>query len=170
MEKKVLCLIAAMIFLLWILFSGRITWEITAFGVVIAIALAWFVQRFIAPEMSLKRQWMVFKRIPAYLKYAWLLVTEIVLANFQVMKLILSDREIVVPKLASFKTRLTTASARVVLADCITLTPGTITVHLEDDNYLVHCLDESMEAGLHDSSFERRLEKMEAGWKKEMKR
>ena len=170
MEKKVLCVIAAMIFLLWVLFSGRITWEITAFGLVIAIALAWFVQRFITPEMSPRRQWMVFKRIPAYLKYAWLLLTEIVLANFQVMKLILSDREIVVPKLASFKTRLTTASARVVLADCITLTPGTITVHLEDDNYLVHCLDESMEAGLRDSSFERRLEKMEAGWIKEMER
>ena len=170
MEKKVLCVIAAMIFLLWVLFSGRITWEITAFGVVIATALAWFVQRFIVPKMSLRRQWMVFKRIPAYLKYAWLLVTEIVLANFQVMKLIWSDREIVVPKLASFKTRLTTTPARIVLADCITLTPGTITVHLEDDNYLVHCLDESMDAGLHDSSFERRLEKMETGWNKEMNR
>lgn len=170
MEKKVLCLIAAMIFLLWVLFSGRITWEVTAFGVVIAAALAWFVQRFIAPEMSFRRQWLVFKRIPLYLGYIWLLAQEIALANFQVLKLIWSDREIVVPKLASFRTRLTTNSARVVLADCITLTPGTITVHLEDDNYLVHCLDESMEAGLHGSSFERRLEEMETGWKKEMER
>lgn len=170
MEKKVLCLIAAMIFLLWVLFSGRITWEITAFGVVIAAALAWFVQRFIAPGMSFRRQWMIFKRIPSYLGYIWLLAQEIALANFQVMKLIWSDREIVVPKLASFRTRLTTSSARVVLADCITLTPGTITVHLEDDSYLVHCLDESMEAGLLGSSFERRLEEMETVWKKEMER
>ena len=160
-------MIAAMMFLLWILFSGRITWEITAFGVVIASALAWFVQCFIAPDLTLRRQWMVFKRIPGYLKYAWLLVTEIVMANFQVMKLIWTDRDIVVPKLASFKTRLTSATARVVLADCITLTPGTITVHLEDDNYLVHCLDESLEEGLNNSSFERRLDMMEGSWNKE---
>lgn len=163
------CLVAAMIFLLWVLFSGRITWEIAGFGVVIALGLAWFVQRFVAPDLTLRRQWLVLKRIPSYLKYAWLLVQEIVLANFQVMKLIWSDREIVVPKLAVFQTRLSTTSARVVLADCITLTPGTITVHLEDDHYLVHCLDESMEAGLHDSSFERRLEKMEKSWIKEAK-
>ncbi len=160
-------MIAAMMFLLWVLFSGRITWEIAAFGAVIAAALAWFVQRFIVPGMTLKRQWMIFKRIPSYLKYAWLLIREIVMANFQVMKLIWTDRDIVVPKLASFRTRLASTSARVVLADCITLTPGTITVHLEDDNYLVHCLDESLEEGLHDSSFERRLEKMEASWNRE---
>lgn len=170
MEKKVLCLIAAMIFLLWVLFSGRITWEVAAFGAVIAAALAWFVQRFIAPEMSNRRQWMIFKRIPAYLQYIWLLAQEITLANFQVMKLIWSDREIIVPKLASFQTGLTTPSARVILADCITLTPGTITVHLEDDNYLVHCLDESMEAGLRESSFERQLKKMETNWIKETDR
>jgi len=83
------------------------------------------------------------------------------------MRMILSDKDIVVPKLAVFKTKLKTRAARVVLADCITLTPGTITVHLADDEYLVHCLDESMEDGLHDSAFERRLIKMEQSWAQE---
>lgn len=161
-------MLAAALFLLWILFNGRFTWEIAAFGAVISIALAWFTERFIAPQMTLKNQWQTFLRLPGYLRYIWLLVKEIVLANFAVMKLILSDREVVVPKLARFKTTLKTRTARVVLADCITLTPGTITVHLQDDDYLVHCLDESFESGLIDSSFERRLINMEDSWQKEV--
>ena len=72
------------------------------------------------------------------------------------------------PKLASFKTKLSTRGARVMLADSITLTPGTITVSLQDDTYLVHCLDESMEDGLYDSSFEKHLHEIESiGQRKE---
>lgn len=160
-------LLAAALFLLWILFNGRLTWEVAAFGAVIALALAWFTQRYIAPGMTLKKQWQTVLRLPGYLKYIWLLVTEITLANVAVMKLILSDREVTVPKLASFQTTLKTKTARVVLADCITLTPGTITVHLHDGEYLVHCLDESFEEGLTNSAFEQRLRRMEESWRKE---
>lgn len=159
---------AAALFLLWVLFNGRFTWEIAAFGAVISIALAWFVQRFVAPGMTLRKQWAAFRRLPAYLQYLWLLIVEIVLANFAVMKLILSDREIVQPRLASFKSSLKTRAARVALADSITLTPGTITVHLHDNEYLVHCLDEDFEPGLTNSSFEQRLLQMEESWQKEM--
>ena len=133
----------------------------------IAARLARFTQKFIAPDLTLRKQWGIARRSPGYLRYVWLLVKEIVLANFAVMRMILSDRDIVVPKLAVFKTTLKTRVARVVLADCITLTPGTITVHLADDEYLVHCLDESMEEGLHDSAFERRLARMEQSWAQE---
>ena len=159
---------AAALFLLWVLFNGRLTWEIAAFGAAISSALAWFVQRFVAPGMTMKEQWAAFKRLPIYLQYVWLLIVEIVLASFAVMKLILSDREIVQPRLSSFKSGLKTRAARVVLADCITLTPGTITVHLHDNEYLVHCLDEDFEPGLTDSSFETRLKLMEESWLKEM--
>ncbi|HPA61444.1 MAG TPA: Na+/H+ antiporter subunit E [Clostridia bacterium] len=63
-----------------------------------------------------------------------------------------------------FHTKLQTKAARVALADCITLTPGTITVHLHEDEYLVHCLDESLEGGLVNSEFEKRLLIKEADW------
>ena len=160
-------MLAVALFFLWIVFNGRFTWELVAFGVVIAVVLSWFTQKFVAPDLTLRKQWGVAKRLPGYLRFAWLLVKEIVLANFAVMRMILSDRDIVVPKLAVFKTALKTKPARVVLADCITLTPGTITVHLADGEYLMHCLDESLEEGLHDSAFERRLIKMEESWARE---
>lgn len=157
-------MLAAALFILWIVFNGQLTWELVAFGAVIAPLLSLFVTRFIAPGLTLKKQWGVLVRLPGYVRYAWLLIKEITLANFAVMRMILTDRAIVVPTLASFRTNLKTRTARVVLADCITLTPGTITVHLKNDEYLVHCLDEAFEEGLHNSEFQRRLKRIEDSW------
>ena len=47
------------------------------------------------------------------------------------------------------------------LANAITLTPGTITVSLEDNRYTVHCLDESMAEGMNESVFVDYIEKLE---------
>ena len=52
------------------------------------------------------------------------------------------------------------------LANSITLTPGTITVSVEGDKFLVHCLDKELAAGLEDSVFVELLEEMEAKEKK----
>jgi len=50
----------------------------------------------------------------------------------------------------------------VLLANSITLTPGTITVTLEEDVYRIHCLDESFVDGLGGGRILKILEKMEA--------
>lgn len=162
-------MIALALFVLWVIFNGKLTWELVAFGAVISVALAWFVQRFITPGFTLRSQWNIAGQIPAYASYFWFLVKEIVIANITVMRMILTDQEVVVPKLAVFQTKLRTKTARVVLADCITLTPGTITVHLQGDEYLVHCLDESLEEGLLNSEFEKRLLSKETAWEKAAK-
>ena len=54
-----------------------------------------------------------------------------------------------------------TAPARILLANSITLTPGTITVLLEEDEYVVHCLDKSLAEGINSSIFVSMLRKME---------
>ena len=86
---------------------------------------------------------------------------EILKANIGVMQLILSPKMEVEPKLVRFRTDLKTDLARVILANSITLTPGTITVTLEGDEYLVHCLDKSMAEGMDDSIFVRLLHQLE---------
>lgn len=160
-------MLAVALFILWIVFNGQLTLELVVFGIVIAPMLSWFVTRFIAPGLTLKKQWGIMLRLPGYVRYIWLLIVEITLASFAVMRMILSDKVIVVPKLATFRTYLKSQPAKVVLADCITLTPGTITVHMQEGEYLVHCLDESLEEGLRDSEFERRLKRMEDSWAEE---
>ena len=65
------------------------------------------------------------------------------------------------PVLIFYQTKLKTKTARVVLANSITLTPGTITVSCEEDQYIIHCLNANMFEGAEDGIFVRLLTKME---------
>ena len=78
-----------------------------------------------------------------------------------VIHLILTDREEVEPVMISFHTDLKTDMAKAILANSITLTPGTITVSMEENELVVHCLDKSMADGMEDSVFVKMLEKLE---------
>jgi len=161
-NRKGKTLIAAFLLFLWFVFNAKLTWGLLVFGMAISLAISWFVRRFVIPGFSAKRQLDILKKVPGYLKYARLLIVEIIKANIAVMRLVFTDRDVVVPKLASFKTKLSNPAARVVFADSITLTPGTITVHIQGDEFLVHCLDESMEEGLAGGVFEQELLSLES--------
>jgi len=47
--------------------------------------------------------------------------------------------------------------SRVVFANAVTLTPGTLTVDADDGAFLVHCLDEACARHLQKGSLERRI-------------
>ncbi len=146
-------------FLLWVIFNGRVTLEICLLGLVIAGALLAFSCRFM--EYSLARERRVYKNAFLFLRYCLLLVTEIVKANVNAMRLILTQREEIEPALVSFRTDLKSQAGRALLANAITLTPGTITVTLEESEYMVHCLDESMAEGIQESAFVAYIRKFE---------
>jgi multicomponent Na+:H+ antiporter subunit E len=79
-------------------------------------------------------------------------------ANMAVMKIILSPRIKITPVFYKFKPQISSLKKRVVLADSITLTPGTVTVSLESGVFTVYCLDKSLAAGLDDWKLTRMLE------------
>lgn len=147
------------LFGLWLVFNGQWTAEIALTGVVIAAALYAFTCRFIG--LSPQKEWRYLRLIPQAFSYLWLLLKEIFKANWHVLGLIWSPRLEVEPELHTFRTRLKSDMGKTLLANAITLTPGTITVHVREDLFMVHCLDREMAEGLDDSEFERRVEKME---------
>ena len=146
-------------FLLWVIFNGRVTLEICLLGLVIAGALLAFSCRFM--EYSLARERKVYRSIFLFPRYCRLLVTEIVKANVSAMRMILTQREEIEPALVSFCTDLKSQAGKALLANTITLTPGTITVTLEESEYTVHCLDESMAEGIQESAFVAYIRKFE---------
>ncbi len=147
-------------FLLWVIFNGRFTLEIGLFGLAIAGALLAFSCKF--ADYSLEKELRVYKNIFLFLKYCRLLVTEIVKANLNAIRMILTQREEIEPALVSFRTELKSQAGKAMLANAITLTPGTITVTLEGSEYTVHCLDESMAVGIQDSEFVTYIRKFES--------
>jgi multicomponent Na+:H+ antiporter subunit E len=146
-------------FLAWVIFNGRLTLEIALFGVAVSGFVFWFVCKFM--DYSLEKERTFYRKLPLFCKYVLLLLKEIGKANLAVCRLILSRREVVEPVLVKIHTDLKTETARVILANSITLTPGTITVSLRDQELLVHCLDKSLSEGMEDSEFVKLLHALE---------
>lgn len=146
-------------FLVWIIFNGAVTTETVLFGLAISAAVYAFICKFM--NYSIRKDVSYMKRIPCMLLYICVLVWEIIKANFAVMKLMTASRYDLEPVLVKFRTNLKTRQTRVILANSITLTPGTITVSLEGNEYLVHCLDKELAEGMNHSIFVELLEKLE---------
>ena len=146
-------------FILWIIFNGKITLEICIFGLVIAALVFAFTCKFM--DYSIAKEKKVVQRYLRFLKYVVVLVKEIMKANFSVIHMILSEREELEPALVSFRSDMKSPTGRAFLANAITLTPGTITVTLEDSEYLVHCLDKNLAVGMDDSVFVEMLSELE---------
>ena len=143
----------------WVIFNGRLTPEIALFGVVIAGAMFAFICKFMGYSLQKERRF--YKKIPVFCQYAYHLIKEIILANFAVCHMILTRKEQIEPVLVHVHTDLKTETCRMLLANSITLTPGTITVSMTDTELLVHCLDKSFSEGIEDSVFVRLLQKLE---------
>ena len=84
---------------------------------------------------------------------------EILIANLQVTYIVLHPRmlDLIDPQLVRFKTNLKRPISKVTLAQSITLTPGTVTVDIEEDELLVYALTESGAQSLAGSAMERRI-------------
>ena len=146
-------------FLIWIIFNGQFTLEIAAFGLVIAGAVYWFICRYL--DYSPRKDIILCKRFFLLLHYIFVLLKEILKANAAVFKMTYSAKYHLEPAVIHFTTTLHSNFARVLLANSITLTPGTITVSLQDNEYVVHCLDKDLAEGIDSSIFVKLLERIE---------
>ena len=147
-------------FALWIVLNGRWTTEIALFGLVfaaVAYAFAWKYMGY-SPKVDAA----LVRRLPSAIRYGVVLLREIVKANLTVAGMILKQDFEPKPQLVQFDVPLLKNRHRVALANSITLTPGTITVDLHDNHYLVHALDASLVEGLDDGVFVQPLVKMDA--------
>lgn len=146
-------------FAVWVILNGKVTLEICLFGLGISAALFYFICRYM--DYSIRSEMLLFRLIPLFFQYFWVLVQEIVKANVAVFKLIMSPELQPEPAIVYFDTDLKTGLAKVLLANSITLTPGTITVSVEGNRFCVHCLDKELAGGLEDSMFVELLKKIE---------
>lgn len=145
--------------LFWVTLNGRITAEIMIFGVVISALMYLFVCRFMG--YSVGRDLRIMRRLPWMFVYVCVLVLEIILATNTMLQYLLAPTKTPEPAIIHFHSHLKSPRTRMLLANAITLTPGTLTVHLVEDDFYVHCYDKCMGEGIEDSVFVTLLKKME---------
>lgn len=134
-----LALTAALAVMWWVL-SGHTEPLILAFGVLtvlVGVGAAWrmgLLDREGAPYQALHRRF-------AY--WTWL-GGEIAKANIAVVKLALRPDLDITPRLVRMPARQTSPLGVAVFANSITLTPGTVSVDVEENEILVHAIDGSI--------------------------
>ena len=148
-------LMCVFLFLLWLIFNGRVTLEICLFGVVVTGLVYAFCVAVLGYHPRNERR--VLGRLGRYLQYGVTLVWEIVKANVQTMKVILSPN----PAVVRLQVPLEEASSRVLLSNSITLTPGTVTIRQHEEEFLVLCLDKDGGEAIPDWNLVRILKKLE---------
>jgi multicomponent Na+:H+ antiporter subunit E len=126
----------AMLAAVWLLLSGHYQPLVLAFGAASCSFVCFLARRFDGAEREsrpLPLSW----RLPAY--WLWLL-GEIVKANIDVARRVVDPKLPIDPRLVEVAATQRSDLARVIFANSITLTPGTISVDLGADHILVHAL------------------------------
>ena len=145
---------------LWLLFNGRVTWDVVGFGLVLSAAVTLFAVKVCGwaterGRKTLRIGWQL-------LCYAACLVAEIVKANLATLRVILSPKaSLVRPRIFRFDSRLRRTYLQTILANSITITPGTYSLGIYDSTLMVHALNGDFAAGTPDSGLNRRLMAME---------
>ncbi|MAB75579.1 MAG: cation transporter [Verrucomicrobiales bacterium] len=91
--------------------------------------------------------------------YSIWMIGQIILSNIYVLRLALGSTEKLEPQIVRYKCSLNTDFQRFLLANSITLTPGTVTIKIIGDTYYVHAISDETANGL-DGTMERRIKKV----------
>lgn len=97
-------------------------------------------------------------RTLAYLPYLW---WQIVLANWDVFKRVWAPTLEISPRVFRLPHKLETTYGMVTYANSITLTPGTVTIEVGDDEFLIHALTKEAADDLLSGEMHERVQRLE---------
>ncbi len=124
------------LFAVWLLLSGHYTPLLIGFGVGSCALTVYIAMRMdVADHEGVPIDW-----VGRFLLYLPWLLKEILVANIHVAKVILAPKLPISPIMVVFRSTQKTDLGRVLYANSITLTPGTITTGVEGDQLEIHAL------------------------------
>ena len=118
--------------------SGKLDLQSVIAGVVVAIFVGLLFGDKIARELPLSR---VFSRIFWFLIYVPMFFWYVVVANLDVVYRVVHPEMPIHPGIVKVKTTLTNPAGRTMLANSITLTPGTLSVDIVDEYLYIHWIN-----------------------------
>ena len=141
----------------WLLNSGHNTALMLSLGAV-SIALVLYIAHRMDVVDHESQPLHITRQLPGF--YAWL-IKEIIFANLLVVKHIWLGNKTISPTLKIIKGSQKTDIGKVIYANSITLTPGTVTVNLEGDQFMVHALLRESIEDLEAGEMDRRVTQLE---------
>lgn len=130
-------------YLFWILITGSFAAEELIAGAVVSAIVAWFSARFLVHEKAL---WLISGRLGSLIVYCIAVFPwELIKANVDVAFRALNPKLPINPGIVRVRSQLKSEYGMAMLADSITLTPGTITMDIDivdgEACYYIHWLN-----------------------------
>jgi len=124
----------------WLTLSGYFIPMILTFGVISIVIVIWMCRRMNILDVET----VPYMTSPQSFSYFFWLFAEIIKANVQVVKAVLSPDLEVSPTMVKIPLASDVDIAETMFANSITLTPGTVSMDMQPDHILVHALLEEM--------------------------
>ncbi len=154
--RFVFSFVALMVF--WVVLSGFFDAMHIGFGALSAlIVLATFNSIRTVHFFEDQRDAITAVRFHKFIAYVPWLIVEIVKSAIHVASMIIHPKMDIEPSMITFRVDLPSAHAKMVLGNSITLTPGTLTVDIKGDRFVVHALSPTTYAGIVDDSLPRKV-------------
>lgn len=141
----------------WLANSGHYTAFVITLGAISILFVVLIAHRMDVVDHEAQPLHLTLK-LPKY--YVWL-IKEIVVANLVVVKHIWLGNKSISPVFATITSSQKTDMGKVIYANSITLTPGTVTVNLEGDKFLVHALLSESIDDLENGEMDKRVSQLE---------
>jgi multicomponent Na+:H+ antiporter subunit E len=138
---------------IWCLVSGQVTIGSLFLGFIFGVIVVQPFNKLYRLDEVVTPTGDWFSKIPKKLVYFYVLVKEIIKANIMVAKIVLSPKIDINPGIIRVPIRTKTNIGITGIANTITLTPGTLTVDISDDEsaLFVHSIDATDPQGIRDS-------------------
>ena len=152
--------LALVLFAFWMVLSGRTETKFVIYGILTAVVTTWVTYPLLlVPNKDGSKKYYVFGfSIPKMIMYFFWLMWQLVLANIDVLLATTGQELNIDPKVVRFRFRADNPMASVILANSITLTPGTVTMNVTDDGvYEIHALTVGAAAGVLDGGMQKKV-------------
>ena len=130
--------LGVLLFLLWLSLSGQFNISMLSFGFFSTLLIL-----FISNRMdSFDKERYPMHLTTLLLRFWFFLIREVIIANIDVLKRIFKPGKNISPQLFELPCTHKSVLSRVIYANAITMTPGTVSVSLNKDTITVHSLSE----------------------------
>jgi len=156
-QVRHLLLAFILLFLFWLLLSGHYDLFHVSIGIFCCMLISYTSSDFLFLHIGADDTHLILPRLTMYLPW---LFYQIMLSNLHLVKLVFSPISRLNPRIIPYQTKLTNGLALVTFANSITLTPGTITIELEENTFYVHAIDSKAANDLLTGDMENHIEKV----------
>ncbi len=131
-------LLFVLLMIFWLILSFEVTLEIAIIGFIASILVVLFNYDLVFNHQEITK--VTFRTTYKFMVLIVILIYNIIISNIEVAKIVLSRKMPIDPGFVTIKQKLKKELNQALYANAITLTPGTLTVDMNDEEIVVHGL------------------------------